>query len=213
MTVRSVPHCPRWALAACLAVGCGSSSAPAPSSPPPQVFAGQVAGTDARVAVVATTHHARVYFCGGPSSYETSTHWFLASIDASGQIDAAMGADGGLSFTAQIADGGVQGTLVAVDGAAHPFTASPVAPTTIAGLYEAEGPCGKVGVIVTQPSAAADPAVQGACIGSPGANGATPVEQVTPLLPVVRAADGTLRVTVVGTAGEVLVAPAAAPAP
>ena len=90
--------------------------------------------------------------------------------------------------------------------------ASPISPGTIAGLYEATQPCGKVGLIVSQASPADAPTGQGACIGNPGASGATPVEQVTPLRPLTRAADGTIRVTIAGSAGEIAAGPAAAPA-
>src|SRR5579872_6556553 len=160
-----------WAFAVFVTLGCSSSSAPpAPAVQGSQtrVFTGQVEGTDARVAVVATTHHARVFFCGGDATYATSTHWFLVDIGPTGQV--ASPSDGGLSFTGQVGDGDVRGALVGVDGRSRAFVASPISAGTIAGLYEATQPCGKVGLIVTQSSPAVAPTGQGACVGSPGAS-------------------------------------------
>jgi hypothetical protein len=204
-----------WAFAACVTLGCSSSSAPSAAAVQgslPRVFTGQVDGTDVRVAVVATTHHARVFFCGGAATYATSTHWFLVDIGPSGQV--ASPSDCGLSFSGQVGDGVVRGSLVGVDGRSHTFVASPISAGTIAGLYEPAQPCGcgKLGLIVSQSSPAVAPTGQGACIGTPGASGATPVEQVTPLRPLTRAADGTIRVTIAGSADEVSAGPAAAPA-
>ncbi len=209
MVSRSTGLLPKWVFAAFAVLGCGSSSAP---SSPPRVFTGQVDGTDARLAVVATVHHARVYFCGGDSSYASSTQWFTVDLGASGQIASPKGVDGGLSFDGQIGDGDVRGTLVAGDGVSHAFAASPVSSGTIAGLYETQRPCGKVGLIVAQASPASAPLGQGACIGKPAANGASPVEQVTPLRPLARSADGTIRVVIAASADEASVEPAAAPA-
>jgi hypothetical protein len=211
LRTRRVPA--EWAFAAFVSLGCSSSSAPSASAvqgSQPRVFTGQVDGTDARVAVVATTHHARVFFCGGDATYATSTHWFLVDIGPAGQV--ASPSDGGLSFNGQVGDSVVRGSLVGVDGRSHTFVASPISAGTIAGLYEATQPCGKVGLIVSQSSPTVAPTGQGACIGSPGANGATPVEQVTPLRPLTRAADGTIRVTIAGSPGDIAAGPAVAPA-
>jgi hypothetical protein len=209
MVLRSIRPRSKWVFAACAVLGCGSSSAP---SPPVRVFTGQVDGTDVRVAVIATVHHARVYFCGGDSSYATATQWFPVNLPPSGQVASPQPVDGGPSFDGQIGDDIVRGSLVFGDGGAHAFAATPVASGTIGGLYETTSPCGHVGLIVAQSSAASAPVGQGACIGSPAANGASPVEQVTPLRPLARAANGTIRVTIAGSAEEVSVGAAAAPA-
>jgi hypothetical protein len=199
-----------WAFGACVTCGTVACSSSSSSDSAPRVFTGQVNGTDARVAVVATTHHARVFFCGGASSFNDSTHWFSVDVGPTGLV--ASPSAGGLSFMGQVMDGQVQGTFVAGDGQAHVFTAISVKTGTIAGLYEASGPCGQIGLIVAQDSPAAAPTGQGACIGSPGANGTTPVEQVTPLRPLTRAADGTIRVMVAGSTAPIPAGPAAAPA-
>lgn len=206
------PPATTWAFAACLTLGCSaSSSSPTPPSPP-RVFTGEVDGTDARVAVIATAHHARVYFCGGDASFANSTRWFPVDIGAAGHVSSSAAGAGGLSFDGQIGSGDVRGSFVAGDGKAHTFVANPVPAGTIAGLYEAAEPCGKVGLIVAQSSPAASPTGQGACIGAPGANGATPIEQVTPLRQLTRAADGTIRVTIAGSTAPIVTGPAAAPA-
>lgn len=202
----------KWAFAACATFGCAACSSSSTPSAPPRVFTGEVDGTDARVGVVATAHHARVFFCGGDSSFATSTHWFQVDIGASGQVGSPVPLDGGLSFGGQVGDADVRGSFVTGDGKTHTFVASPVSAGTIAGLYEAPGPCGKIGLIVVQSSPAASPTGQGACVGMPGANGATPVEQVTPLRPLTRAADGTIRVVIAGSTAPIAAGPAAAPA-
>ena len=74
--------------------GCGSGDSAHPASPPkkvveaptPSVLTGQVEGTDARLAIVATARHARVYFCGGDSSYQVLSRWVPADIESDGQL-------------------------------------------------------------------------------------------------------------------------------
>src|SRR6266571_2264201 len=60
-------------LAALCIFGCDSNAATmaadAQAGKSPRLYVGTVDGSDARVALVATAHHARIYFCGGPSSY------------------------------------------------------------------------------------------------------------------------------------------------
>jgi hypothetical protein len=201
------------ALAAC-AAGCASSASSAPvpaassTAPAPRVFIGEVTGSDARVGVVATDHHARIYVCGGDASYTTMTHW-LPSVP----IDVVRGAlsqDGGTtdwSVEAQVSDSGVSGSLAVAGGATFPFHAERVAAGTIAGLYEAVGACGKIGLIVTQGSSSETPLGQGACLPVSGAPNA---EQVNPIRPIDRAADGTISVVVDGA--PIVLRPAAAPA-
>jgi hypothetical protein len=212
MILRSRRSPTKWAFAVYVTLGCAACSSSSTSSAAPRVFTGEVDGMDVRVAVVATTHHARVFFCGGDASFATSTHWFLVDIGVSGQLASPSSADGGLSFGGQVGDADVRGSFVTGDGKSHMFVASPVSAGTIAGLYEAPAPCGKIGLIVAQSSTAASATGQGACVGSPGANGATPVEQVTPLRPLTRAANGTIRVTVAGSTAPIAAGPAAAPA-
>ncbi|HEX4447531.1 MAG TPA: hypothetical protein VH044_12370 [Polyangiaceae bacterium] len=199
------------ALAVSLA-GCGSSSEGGPPSTaaPSRVFVGVVEGTDVRVGIVATTHHARVFFCGGDVSYATLTHWIpSASLDPAGGALSQGHDAAGWSVDGKLDDGGATGTVVAGAAGTFSFHAAPVSAGTIAGLYEGAEPCGKVGLIVTQNGAVDEPAGQGACVptvvGSMASN-----EQVNPIRPLARAADGTIPVTVAGAMALVRVA--AAPA-
>ena len=181
------------ALAVC-AAGCGASSTSAP--PATRVFIGEVSGSDARVGVVATDHSARVFFCGGDTSVATMTHWFLAvPLEGVHGDLAPTGPTAGWSIVGQVDDTGASGTVTPTGGPVFSFHAAPVAKGTIAGLYEAAGPCGKVGLIVAQGSTTDEPAGQGACV--PASGGASP-EQVNPIRPIERAPDGTIAVVVAG---------------
>ncbi len=188
-----------------VAAACGSSSSPSPAAP--RVFIGEVAGSDARVGVVATDHSARIFFCGGAATYKGMTHWIpAAAIDAHGAVSQPADA-AGWAVEGQVAEAGASGTVTPPGGSAFAFHADPVAKDTIAGLYEAGGPCGKVGLIVVQGSTGATPDGQGACVP---ASGKADPEQVTPIRPIERAGDGTIAVTVDGA--QVLVHAAAPPA-
>jgi hypothetical protein len=206
MAVRKeLSGCACAVLAAC-AAGCGSSSGSAPAAP--RVFIGDVSGSDARVGIVATDHSARIYFCGGDATFATMTHWIPSvPIDSVAGDLAQQGASGGWSVVGQVGDAGASGTVTVAGGNVFSFRADPVAAGTIAGLYEAAGPCGKVGLIVAQGSAGQTPAGQGACV--PATGGASP-EQVNPIRPIERAADGTIAVIVDGA--QILVRAAAPPA-
>ena len=200
-----------WAAHAAFAVvaACSSSSTPAPPAATPalRVFVGEVEGSDARVGVVATDQSARIFFCGGDASYKAMTHWIpSAPIDGRGGV--SLPADNaGWVVHGQIADAAASGMVTVPGGSTFSFHADPVAKDTIAGLYEAVGPCGKVGLIVSQGSAGDSPAGQGACV--PASGNADP-EQVNPIRPLQRGADGSIAVTVDGA--QVLVHAAAPPA-
>ena len=186
-------------------LACSSS----PSAPAPRIFTGTVDGSDAQVAMVASSHHVRIYFCGGPSSYPALTHWFTLDLDSAGGTHATASTTGDWSLDGQIGVAGASGTVTVTDGTMYAFHATTVAAATIAGLYETTAPCGKVGLIVTQASNQSTAAGQGACIGG---GGAPSVEQVNPIAPLTRASDGSIQVVVSGTVDAVLVRPAAAPA-
>ncbi len=184
-----------FAVAATCVAACGSAS---PGSAPAaaRVFVGTVTGSDARVGVVATDRTARIFFCGGASSVSAMTHW-LPSVPIEPEGKATQPKDAaGWSMGGQVAATGVSGMVTPAGGAAFAFHADPVTPGTIAGLYEGAGPCGKVGLIVAQSSAGDEATGQGACV--PATGGASP-EQVNPIRPIERAADGTIPVVVDGT--------------
>jgi hypothetical protein len=192
------------AVFAAVAAGCGSSSSPAPA--PPRIFVGQVEGSDARVALIATDHNARIFFCGGDTTYKSMTHWIpSAPIDAKGNV--MLSDTAGWAIHGEVESSGVSGVVTAHGGTTFNFHAAPVATGTIAGVYEVNAPCGKVGLIVAQGSAGEGPAGQGACVP---ANGNADPEQVNPILPIARGVDGTIPVAI--GAAKFLVYPAAAPA-
>ncbi len=208
----SIPRTPPPALAlflAVTAVGCGSSgTAPAPA--PRLVFTGEVAGTDARLAVVATAGHARFYFCGGATSYPTMTTWFATTRHPDGAIDLPDGSTPGFVLSGDVGQDSVSGSITRTGDLPKTFTASRIPSRSIAGLYEGTSGCGHVGVIVADESPPAPPVVQGACIGS--SSSAPSIEQVNPLGALELTASGTLRVVVAGSNEEAEIAAAAAPA-
>jgi hypothetical protein len=170
-------------------------------------FTGTVEGTDARIGVVAAKHHARLYFCGGDSTYRTLSRWVPAVIDASGSLTPDPAAEMGWVVTGTLSDDAVDGSLRPGDATSYGFHAAPVDERTIAGLYEGTSPCGKVGVIVSQVSSSESPVAQGACITSSG-DGTADIHQVNPVAPFERATDGTIAVEVSGTSETLRVTPA-----
>jgi hypothetical protein len=186
------------------AMACGSGTGGSP--PHSRTLTGEVDGTDARVGVVASGNHARFYFCGGPTSYTTMTVWLPIDVDASGNVSLGAGSPSGFQVSGKLGDSSATGTFVA-GGASATFHAAPVAGSSVVGgLYEAQAPCGHVGVIVADEAPPAAPVLQGACIGN---TDPPSFEQVNPLGPLTRAADGTLAVTIAGSTTVTSVAAAA----
>jgi hypothetical protein len=181
--------------------------APYSTDPGASVFTGTLTDTDARVAVIATKTRARLYFCGGDSTYTMLSRWVTAGLAANGDVTPDANAMG-WSIDATVGPAKVNGTLTTGDAASYSFLATIVDKKTISGLYEAVSPCGKVGVIVSQPTETDMPVAQGACIG----NGNVDIHQVNPVLPLKRDADGAISVVVAGATEEISVVPAAAPA-
>jgi hypothetical protein len=161
-------------------------------------FVGTVSGSDIRVAAVVESDRARLFFCGGPSSYDTATRWIIAEIeDDKVEVD-----DSGWVVHGTLNRGGLSGS-VEVNAEKRSFSAVHVAAGTLAGLYEGASDCGRVGLIVSQPDSSSDPQAQGACVGE----GHAP-EQVNPILPIALE-DGAIQVKVGDT--EVSVREAAPP--
>ena len=135
------------------------------------------------------------------------SRWVTADLTSNGAVTTDANAlDWSIDATVGTS---VDGTLTTGDDTVYPFTASRIEKKTMGGLYEAVSPCGKVGVIVSQPTESDAPVVQGACIKSPTA---ADIHQVNPVLPLTRNADGSISVVVVGETEEISVVPAAAPA-
>jgi hypothetical protein len=175
-----------------------------PAKPFARVYTGDLTGTDVRVGIIATEHRARLFFCGGASSYQTMTGWLTADVDAAHQLSIPSDAAKTWGLQGRVADTEVTGAIDKGDGMSRPFRATVVSDRTISGLYEGTAPCGRLGLIVTQPSPDMSPSGQGACVG--------PVlEQVNPLEPIIRDPDGTIRVKVGGSDAERQVRPATPP--
>ena len=138
-------------------------------------YVGEVEDSDVRVAVIADAERARVFFCGGDSSYASDTHWFGLDLDG----DTLDADDGAWHLHAERDGSGVHGDIEHADTAARSFSAAPVASDTLAGLYEGTGQCGRLGLIVAQTRPNAAVHAQGACVGS----GHDP-EQVDPIFPI-----------------------------
>jgi hypothetical protein len=136
-----------------------------------------------------------MFFCGGTSSYQTMTRWVTADIDAAHQL--SIPADAGPTWALQgkVTDAEVTGSVDMGDAVLRAFRATIVSERTISGLYEGTASCGRLGLIVVQPTPDTTAVGQGACVG--------PVlEQVNPLEPIVRDPDGAIRVTVGSSTAE-----------
>ncbi|HKQ68156.1 MAG TPA: hypothetical protein VJT73_02390 [Polyangiaceae bacterium] len=187
------------------AFACGGSPSSVTATASSRVFTGDVPGTDVRIGIIAADRHARFFFCGGPSSYATMTRWLPADIDAAHKLTLQVPGTETWTLEGEVGDGEVVGSVDMGNAMARAFRATPVLQGTIAGLYEGTAPCGKLGLILLQKAVDATPVGQGACIGS------TTIEQVNPLAPIIRASDGTIRVSVGALAEEAQVRAAAPP--
>lgn len=145
---------------------------------------GEVASSDVAVGIVASAERSTLFFCGGNSSYADHTHWF---VDAGPLAEAAQIEDGPWQVNIGSFSERMIGTLVVPGSEPAAFTAEKVALGMLAGVYDAVAPCGHAGLIVRQPTAAGPPASQGTCLES--RSGSTVVEQVNPVMPLMRGAD------------------------
>ena len=140
----------------------------------PQRWVGEVQDSDAQVGIVADADHARLFFCGGDTSYATATRWFALDVtdgavefeDEQWRVSAKL--------AAHVVDGSVQ-----FAGERHEFSANAVAEETLAGVYEGQAQCGRLGLIVMQSAHDSDVHTQGACLGADH-----DPQQVNPILPV-----------------------------
>lgn len=162
---------------------------------PLQVLVGAVEGSDIAVGAIIADRRARMFFCGGATSYASATHWFpLVELDLDDDADAGFdqtSADG-FAVRGSLLGATLRGEYTAKGEASQQFSAHPVQEGTLAGLYEGMSDCGRVGLIATQARPKGPVHAQGACVGP----GHLP-EQVNPILPVTLAADGTIGVELV----------------
>jgi hypothetical protein len=161
----------------------------------PMVFVGNVANSSARVAIVAGEFpDARAYFCGRGDSIGSMTHWFNTLTD---ETDGGLLSDG-YGWNGVLANDVFAGVFTTDEGMHYDFDARRIAKDTIEGLYEATGPCGKIGFIVTRNDSGEFEA-QGACSG----DDVSDAKQVNPSGPIERGADGTIAVEVDGETFQV----------
>jgi hypothetical protein len=159
-----------------------------------RVLVGELTDTDVKLGVIAAGDKARLFFCGGPDTVEDMTRWVVAEVDQNS------------AFELEVDDWKISGQLEALSLAGEleqegeetaEFVAKLIDPDTVAGVYEAvDDQCGKVGLIVTQPSQNDVATAQGACVGP----GHLP-EQVNPILPITLEDDGTIAVELEGDEG------------
>ena len=184
-------------------VGCGADDADESDASPAaahdggadrvSVLVGELSDSDVKLGVIANPQRARLFFCGGPDSYEDMTRWVVADLDR----DAAFELESDdWRLSGRIDDGALSGRLERDGEDGADFIARLIEPDTVAGVYEAMDPCGRVGLIVTQPSSDETATAQGACVGP----GHLP-EQVNPILPIARRDDGSIRVELAGDDG------------
>lgn len=149
-----------------------------------RVWVGELANSDVAVGIAASSERSTFFFCGGDRSFVDHTHWF---IDVGPLTDVMQLEEDTWHVSVTSANERIAGTLV-IDGLDDAdFEASPVTPGTLAGIYDARVPCGHAGLIVRQPAGGAAPVMQGTCLEAD--SGDTLVEQVNPVMPVMRGAD------------------------
>jgi hypothetical protein len=162
---------------ACLALGCSGDPEPSPAGQSPNAWVGAVEGSDVKVGLANQDGMVLLFFCGGSDSYASHTRWFTGD---GVRPDPFSFAEAGWSIEGAIgSDGSITGTLRTESDDAGSWSAEPVAPRTLAGLYEGAAPCGRLGLIVTQATTRDEPSGQGACLRVEGELAI--VEQVNPV--------------------------------
>jgi len=182
---------------ALFALGCSAETQPDASQSLPSVWVGAVQGTEVKVAVVDRNGAVELFFCGGPDSYATKTRWFA---QGALRADPFSFTSGGWTVEGVVREGGASGSVQAANDAPADWSAKVADPATIAGLYEGSAPCGKLGLIVTQPTVEDEPTGQGACLQVEGER--VTVEQVNPVRLTLGSAKDEILVTVASAPNE-----------
>ncbi|HEY3255996.1 MAG TPA: hypothetical protein VGJ91_18685 [Polyangiaceae bacterium] len=177
-------------LALAALVGCSSDAHEQPAAEP-RVWVGTVQDSDAMLGVVESRGAASLFLCGGPSSFASQTHWFFSPTG----LDSAFSmTDGGFQLEGSTSSDQIVGTLRQDSGDTHSFSVQQVNGALLAGVYDALGPCGHLGLIVLPNAPGELPAAQGTCLKTEA--GAELVEQVNPVMPLARSANAGVAVTV-----------------
>ena len=145
-----------------LATSCGSSTT---------TYVGTIVNQDVSVGVATDGAHYSVFFCGGPSSFATSTKW----LHATGASDVFEASQDNWHVSATVNGETMSGTVDRGDGVKVAWSATQVFGDTPAGLYESTTESGTAGVVVL--SATDTAGTHGALID------AQQIEPITPVLP------------------------------
>jgi hypothetical protein len=132
------------------------------------------------------------------------TRWFSgpAALESAFSFEVA-----GFRVEGEAVGDALQGTVLRAGEGSNAWRADRAIPGTLTGLYSGQAPCGRVGLIVSQPSAEDEPSGQGACLRF--VDDQISVEQVNPVLPLAKLEDF-IRVTVASDPDqEVMVRPVA----
>lgn len=152
------------ACAVAAASGCSSEAVDPVAAVEPRTVVGRVSGTDVAIAVVSDASQSVGYLCGGPTTLSPWTRWLA------GDGALLVGADA--TWSVEIDDGGLSGTVYPADGAPIPWQGAQASGS--AGLYTAVDAGCRTGVVVETETQA-----QGAWCNSQGW-----LEQVTPVTPI-----------------------------
>jgi hypothetical protein len=182
---------------AVFALGCSAETKSGASQSLASVWVGAVQGTDVNLALVDRMGAVELFFCGGPASYATKTRWFA---EGALRADPFSFTSSGWTVEGVVREEGASGSVQAAGDAPADWTAAATDPATIAGLYEGSAPCGKLGLIVTQPTAEDEPTGQGACLQVDGER--ITVEQVNPVRFTQQSAKDEISVTVASAPNE-----------
>ncbi len=126
--------------------GCGSrSSTTQPLGP--QVFVGEIAGSDALIALVVQDGQLVAYSCGGPNTWGSHTGWFYGNLSA-GQISPTT-APNGHRLEGRLSGSSASGSFTLPDGTTLSWTAQEARPDSGAGLYSHQQDGQLTGLIVT----------------------------------------------------------------
>jgi len=188
--------------AATLVFACGGSSS---NQGPTESFVGTVSGTDAVVGLVVNGDDAFLFFCGGPTTLQSLTHWIHGTVQAGEPFQFT---DGVVTASGSIAGGRASGTLrLSSGGSPEAWSAEAPASGTTAGVYAKNIPDeGLADLVVLPASGGEEPTAEGAFRTT-----ASAIFQVTPLHPLENTSQGVaVNVTFAGSVHEEFLTPATA---
>lgn len=125
----------------------GGCSRPSTTSPGPRVYVGEIAGSDALIALVVQDGQLAGYACGGPNTWGSHTGWFFGTLSGS-EINPTT-APNGHRLEGRLSGSSASGSFTLPDGTSLSWTAQEARPGTGAGLYAHEEDGQRTGLIVT----------------------------------------------------------------